>query len=186
MFVLAGASQLYQVTVEMPHYQFMYGDRENEIRIHNWIESKIHATIRRNMRSTTIDRTVFERLDDLNVSEFDMEPNRFVIYSTGVDALVAFDLNQTTGTISVSFSDSYGGKGGNPWWCLAIRRPESRTCGKVATADAPYDISILEYIQQNLVVQTGPVRAMTRRPHPRSRSGSSSNRSTRRRSKNRH
>ncbi len=125
--------------------------------------------------------------DGLNVSEFDMESNRFVIYSTGVDALVAFDLNQTTGTISVSFSDSYGGKGGNPWWCLAVRRPESQTCTALATADAPYDISILEYIQQNLVVQTGPVRAMTRRPHPRSgsRSGSSSNRSTRRRSNNR-
>lgn len=165
----------------MPHYKFMYGDKENEIRLYNWINAKISATVRKNRGSNIIDRTAIERLEDLNVSEFDTEPDRFVIYSTGVDAMVAFDLNQSTGTISVSFSDSYGGKGGNPWWCLAIRRPESRTCSKIATADAPYDISILEYIRDNILVQTGPTR------RPRSRSGSrSGSRSTRRRSKNRH
>jgi len=178
----------------MPHYQFMYGDRANETRIQKWIVAKIYATIRKNTGwSSKISRTDLERLQDLNISEFDIYPNRFVIYSTGVDAMVAFDLNQTTGHIGVTFSDSYGGKGGNPWWCLAIQRPESRTCSKIATADAPYDISILEYIQQNILVQTGPVRGMTRRSGSRSRSGSvsgsrsgSSNRSTRRRSKNHH
>jgi hypothetical protein len=192
LFSIAGASQLYHRTVEMPHYQFMYGDRENETRIQKWIVAKIDATIRKNTGwSSKISRTALERLQDLNISEFDIYPNRFVIYSTGVDAMVAFDLNQTTGTISVSFSDSYGGKGGNPWWCLAIQRPESRTCSKIATADAPYDISILEYIRDNILVQTGPTRGMTRRPRSGSRSVSgsrsgSSNRSTRRRSKNRH
>jgi hypothetical protein len=196
MFVLAGASQIYHITVEMPHYQFMYGDRENETRIQQWIVAKIDATYRKN-RGSRVSRTALERLQDLNVSEFDVEPNRFVIYSTGVDAMVAFDLNQTTGAIRVSFSDSYGGKGGNPWWCLAVSRPESRTCAALVTADAPYDLSILEYIQQNLVVQTGPARGVSRRVTVRSgsgsrsgsrsssRSGSSSNRSTRRRSNNR-
>ena len=188
--LLKRTCQLYHSTVEMPHYQFMYGDRENETRIQKWIVAKIDATYRKN-RGSRVSRTALERLQDLNVSEFDVEPNRFVIYSTGVDAMVAFDLTPTTGAIRVSFSDSYGGKGGNPWWCLAVSRPESLTCAALVTADAPYDISILEYIQQNLVVQTGPVRAMTRRPRSHSRSGSrsgsgsSSNRSTRRRSNNR-
>ena len=180
----------------MPHYQFMYGDRANETRVQQWIVGKIDATYRKNS-GRRVSRTALERLHDLNVSEFDIFPNRFVIYSTGVDAMVAFDLNQATGAIRVSFSDSYGGKGGNPWWCLAIHRPESRTCSALVPADAPYDISILEYIRQNILVQTGPVRGVSRRVTARSgsqsgsRSGSSSsgssNRSTRtrRRSNNR-
>ena len=171
----------------MPHYQFMYGNRENETRIQQWIVAKIDATYRKN-RGGRVSRTALERLQDLNVSEFDIFPNRFVIYSTGVDAYVAFHLNQTTGHISVSFSDSYGGKAGEPWWCLAVDRPDSRTCTALVTADAPYDISILEYIRQNLVVQTGPVRAMSRRvtvrrsnSSPRSSNSNRSSSSTRRR-----
>lgn len=164
----------------------MYGDRANETRIQQWIVGKIDATYRKNRGS----RAALERLQDLNISEFDIYPNRFVIYSTDVDASVAFNLNQATGHISVSFSNSYGGKGGEPWWCLAVRRPESRTCSALVPADAPYDISILEYIQQNILVQTGPARGVSRRVRsgPGSRSGSrsvsgsrsgSSNRSTR-------
>jgi hypothetical protein len=156
----------------------MYGNRENEIRIQKWIVAKIDATIRKNTGwSSKISRTALERLQDLNISEFDIYPNRFVIYSTDVDAAVAFNLNQTTGAIHVTFSDSYGGKAGEPWWCLAINRPGSRACTATATADAPYDISILDYVRQNLLVQTGPVRAMTRRVTMRrssSRSGSRS------------
>ena len=164
----------------------MYGNRENEIRIQEWIVAKIDATYRKNRTSTRVSRVALERLEDVNVSEFDILPNRFVIYSTGVDASVAFDLNQTTGAIRVSFSDSYGGKGGSPWWCMAIDRPASRTCTALATADAPYDISILEYVRQNLLVQTGPVRAMTRRVSVRrsgSRSGSGSGSSNSNRSR---
>lgn len=171
----------------MPHYQFMYGNRENEIRIQKWITAKIDATHRKN-RGGRVSRTVLERLEDLNISDFDIYPNRFVIYSTDVDASVAFNLNPATGHISVSFSDSYGGKAGEPWWCLAVDRPESRTCTALVTADAPYDISILEYIRRNLVVQTGPVRAMrrrvtVRRPNssPRSSNSNRSSSSTRRR-----
>jgi hypothetical protein len=187
LFVKTGPSQLYHLTLEMPRYQFMYGDRVNQIM--EWIQNKVSNTYHKNMRRR-VSQTILGRLHDINISEVDTEPNRFVIYSTDVDAAVAFNLNQTTGNIRVEFSDSYGGKGGNPWWCLAVRRPESRTCAALVTADAPYDISILEYVRQNLLVQTGPVRTMTRRirsgsgSHSRSGSGSS-NRSTRRRSNNR-
>ena len=153
----------------------MYGDRANQSRIQEWIESKIDATYRKNMDGRV------SRLEDMSISQVDMYPNRFVIYSTNVDASVTFDLNRMTGAISVSFSDKYGGKGGSPWWCLAVTRSASRTCSTLATADAPYDISILEYLRQNVLVQTGPTRAMTRRVSSRSGSGSrsGSNRSTR-------
>ena len=164
----------------MASYKFMYGDRANQTRIQEWIVAKISATVRKNTGwSTRISRTALERLEGINISEIDFSPNRFVIYSTDVNASVAFHLNQTTGNISVSFSDSYRGKGGSPWWCLATHRPASRTCASIATADAPYDISILEYLRQNVLVQTGPSRRVTARRSGSHSGSSNSNRANR-------
>jgi hypothetical protein len=165
----------------------MYGDENNIYKLKKWIEDKIDATWRNNRRSSALSVRDREALEFLSAREMDLLPNQFVIYSTGVEASVYFNLNKATGKITVSFhSETFGSKGGNPWWCLATPRPDSSTCAKIATADAPYDISILEYLQQNVVVQTGPTRATSRRPTRRSSSSSrytissNSNRSSRR------
>jgi hypothetical protein len=144
-------------------YKFLYGDEANVTRIMDWIQHKVDATMAN--RGT----------QGLNPREMDMRPGHFAIYSRDVEASVHFALNKTTGEITVSFmSEAYGTKGGNPWWCLAVPRAGSRTCSKITTADAPYDISILEYLQQNILVRTSPMRTTSRRKTVRSGSGSGS------------
>ena len=150
--------------VEMA-YKFLYGDESNITRIMQWIEHKIDATVAKNRG------VVSHALEGLNPRETDMHPAHFAIYSRDVEASVHFALDKATGEITVSFeSEAYGKKGGNPWWCLA----GPRTCSKIATADSPYDISILEYIQHNILVRTSPTRMTRRRLTGRSRSGSGS------------
>jgi len=172
--------QLYGITVEMPHYKFMYGGEDNIYKFQKWIDDKIDATWRNNRGSSKLRVRDKEALQFLSAREMDLEPDLIVIYSTGVEASVYFKLNQTTGEITVSFeSETFSSHGGNPWWCLATPRVSSKTCAKIATADAPFDISILEYIRQNILVHTGPIRATSRRQTRRSSS-------TRRKSNNRH
>ena len=169
----------------MPHYQFMYGDTANQTRIEKWIDDKISATVRKNigLPRTKEARTTLERMQDLHAREMLMKPDVFEIACREPAAAVGFNLNQTTGEITVEFF-GFGEKGGNPWWCLAKPQDaDSKTCSPLAVADAPYNISILEYIQRNLLVQTGPTRGTRRRVSVRwptsSPRSSNSNRSTR-------
>jgi len=171
----------------MSNYQFMYGDSANQTRIEKWIDDKISATVRKNIGRKEA-RTTLERMQDLHAREVLMKPDLFEIACRDPAASVGFNLNQTTGEITVEFF-GFGGKGGNPWWCLAKPQDhDSKTCSPLAVADAPYNISILEYIQRNLLVQTGPARgtrrrASVRRPNssPRSSNSNRSTRSTKRR-----
>jgi len=175
----------------MPHYQFMYGDSANQTRIQKWIDNKISATVSKNIGRvprTKEARTTLERMQDLHSREMLMKPDVFEIACREPAAAVGFNLNQTTGEITVEFF-GFGEKGGNPWWCLAKPQDaDSKTCSPLALADAPYNITILEYIQRNLLVQTGPTRGTRRRvsvrgpnSSPRSSNSNRSTRSTKRR-----
>jgi len=171
-------------------YTFLYGGEANIDRIMRWIGEKIDATVAKNRG---VNSRAIHALEDLNLRDTDMYPDYFSLYSTDVEASVHFNLDKATGEITVSFdSEMFGTKGGNPWWCLAVPRPDSRTCSKIATADAPYNISILEYIQQNILVRTSPMRTKTKTNRRKTiRSGSSgsgssgSSSSSRRKSRNR-
>jgi len=131
-----------------PRYEFVY-DADT---LMDWIQNKLDATWKKNQTNEKLRPSLRDALSGLSPRETDMMPLFFAVYSRDVEAHVMFHLNPITGEITVQFaSETYGNKGGNPWWCLAKPSVDSATCNTIVTADAPYDISIMEYLQTHVV-----------------------------------
>jgi len=136
----------------MPRFEFQYPGEGDELLM--WIQAKIDKIywLNRGKKGGK-----FENLQDLEVRENDMFPTEFNAYSRSPEASVYFALDPVTGAISVSYySESFGNKGGNPWWCIAESRPESSVCGTGPTkitmlpADDEHAMSIKEYLETHI------------------------------------
>jgi len=136
----------------MPRFEFQYPGEGDELLL--WIQEKIQKIY---MLNRTKKGHKFQILQDLEVRENDMLPTEFNAYCRDIEASVHFKLNPATGVISVSYySESFGNKGGNPWWCIAESRPDSSVCGTGPTkitmlpADDEHAMSIKEYLDAHI------------------------------------
>ena len=134
------------------NYEFHYEHDGEDLML--WIQEKVDKIHKLNRGKVG---GKFEALEGLEPREVDMNPRQFAVYSRDVEASVHFRLNPTTGDIAVSYeSESFGNKGGNPWWCIAETRPESSVCGEgpkkisMLPAEDPHSPSIVEYLEANI------------------------------------
>jgi hypothetical protein len=136
----------------MANYEFHYANDGYDLL--EWIHTKIQKIYSVNRTKVG---SKFKALEGLEAREFDLHPRQIGLYSRDVEASVYFRLDQTTGDIKVFYvSESYGKKGGNPWWCIAESRPDSSVCGEgsnkisMLPADDPHSPSIVEYLLANV------------------------------------
>ena len=134
------------------NYEFHYVNDGEDLML--WIQEKVDKIHKLNRGKVGAQ---FKALEGLEPRETDMYPRQFAVYSRDVEASVYFRLNPSTGDISVLYrSESFGNKGGNPWWCIAETRPDSSVCGEgpkkisMLPAEDPHSPSIVEYLLANV------------------------------------